>query len=123
MWRQGREVAGAVMCEPRASFIKWPQWHTLIFEGEARVDMIYCLPKRREENARATGWSVYCKKWAAKHEYEELKEGIWLELALDLLRKKKTKEEWTEEQQGVAKKIVSGRRRSAQKTFRHWLVG
>ena len=24
-------------------------------------------------------WLVYWKKWAAKHEYEELKEGIWLE--------------------------------------------
>ena len=35
--------------------------------------------------------TVHWKKWAAKHEYEELKEGIWLESALALLRKK-TKE-------------------------------
>ena len=34
---------------------------------------------------------VYRKKWAAKHEYEELKEGIWLEPAQAVLRKK-TKE-------------------------------
>ena len=32
--------------------------------------------------------SVYWKKWAAKHEYEELKEGAWLEPGLALLRKK-----------------------------------
>ena len=32
--------------------------------------------------------TVYWKKWAAKHEYEELKEGIWLVPALALLRKK-----------------------------------
>ena len=31
---------------------------------------------------------VYWKKWAAKHEYEELKEGAWLEPGLALVRKK-----------------------------------
>ena len=45
------------------------------------------------------------KKWAAKHECEELKEGIWLEPALALLRKK-TNEEWTEEHRKVARKLV-----------------
>ena len=38
------------------------------------------------------------KNWGfeklAKHEYEELKEGVWLEPALALLRKK-TKGDWT----------------------------
>ena len=37
---------------------------------------------------------VYWKKRAGKHEYEELKEGVWLEPALALLRKK-VREEWT----------------------------
>ena len=32
--------------------------------------------------------TVYWKKWAAKHENEEMKEGAWLEPALALLRKK-----------------------------------
>ena len=32
--------------------------------------------------------SVYWKKWAAKHEYEELNEGAWLEPGLAVLRKK-----------------------------------
>ena len=36
--------------------------------------------------------SAYWKKWAAKHKYEELKGGLWLEPALALLRMK-TKEE------------------------------
>ena len=39
--------------------------------------------------------SVHWKKWAAKHEYEELKEGAWLEPGLALSRKK-VKDEWTE---------------------------
>ena len=51
--------------------------------------------------ARAVCW----KKWAAKHEYEELKESIWLEPALALLRKK-TKGEWTEKHRNVARKLV-----------------
>ena len=49
--------------------------------------------------------TVYWKKWAAKHDYEELKEGIWVEPALALLRKK-TKEEWTEKHRKVARKLV-----------------
>ena len=31
---------------------------------------------------------MYWKKWAAKHEYEELNEGAWLEPGLAVLRKK-----------------------------------
>ena len=38
---------------------------------------------------------MYWKKWAAKHEYEELKEGAWLEPGFALLRKK-VRENWTE---------------------------
>ena len=41
---------------------------------------------------------------AAKHEYEELKEGAWLEPVLALLRKK-VKENWTEKNRNVARKI------------------
>ena len=44
------------------------------------------------------------KKWAAKHEYEELKEGAWLEPELALLGKK-VKENWTEKHRNVARKI------------------
>ena len=47
---------------------------------------------------------MYWKKWAAKHEYEELKEGAWLEPGRALLREK-VKENWTEKHRNVARKI------------------
>ena len=47
---------------------------------------------------------MFWKKLAAKHEYEELKEGAWLEPGLALLRKK-VKENWTEKHRNVARKI------------------
>ena len=53
------------------------------------------------KQARATCW----RKWAAKHECEELKDCIWLEPALALLRRK-TKEEWTDMDRHVARKLV-----------------
>ena len=31
--------AGAVMWETRDRGIKWPQWHTMMFEGQVAVDM------------------------------------------------------------------------------------
>ena len=37
------------------SGIKWPQWHSLVFEGQVRVDMRHVCPKRREEDALETG--------------------------------------------------------------------
>ena len=54
------------------------------------------LPKRCEANAFETGQgqptkmaiSTYWSMLVAKHEYAELKEGIWLEPALALLRRK-----------------------------------
>ena len=84
--------------------IKWPHWHTLIFEGDIRVDMKHVCPKDVKKMLLQGTRTVYWKKWAAKHEKEELKEGIWLERALALLRKK-TKEEWTEKHRSVARKL------------------
>ena len=48
--------------------------------------------------------SVYWKKWTAKYEYEELKEGAWLERGLTPKRKKE-RENWTEKHRIVARKI------------------
>ena len=45
---------------------------------------------------------MYWKKWAAKHECEELKEGAWLEPGL---LRKKVRENWTEKHRNVARKI------------------
>ena len=33
------------MCETSNLGIKWSQWHTLMFEGQVRVDMRYVCPK------------------------------------------------------------------------------
>ena len=65
--------------------------------------------------------SVCWKKWAAKHEYEELKEGAWLEPGVALLRKK-VKEHWTEKHRNVARQIfLEGG--WTQKRLRYWMVG
>ena len=49
--------------------------------------------------------SIYWVKWEAKHENEELKEGIWLKPALALLRRK-TKDEWTDKHRHVERKMA-----------------
>ena len=84
-----------VLCETRDLGIKWPHWHTLISEGNVRNDMRYVCPKDVKKMLVQQARSTYWKKWEAKHEYEELNEGIWLEPSLAVLRKK-TNEEWTE---------------------------
>ena len=53
-----------------------------------------------EQQSRSVCW----KKWAAKHDYAELKEGLWLEPAL-VLQRRTTKEEWTEKHRNVARKF------------------
>ena len=74
MWRQVRGPAGAVMCETRDLEIEWPHWHTLIFEGDRRIDVRYVCPKDVKKMLVQQARSVYWKKWAAKHACEELKE-------------------------------------------------
>ena len=84
MWRQVREPAGAVMCETRDMGPRWPHWHKLVFRGETRIDMWYVCPRDVKKMLVQRARSVYWNKWAAKHEHEELKEGVWLEPALAL---------------------------------------
>ena len=67
--------------------------------------MRYVCPKDVKKMLLQQARTVYWKKWVAKHEHEELKEGIWLEPALALLRKK-TKEDWTEKRRNIARKLV-----------------
>ena len=38
------------MCVNRDLGIKWPQWHTLMFDRQIRVDMRYVCPKRHREH-------------------------------------------------------------------------
>ena len=58
--------------------IECQQWHTLLFEGQVVVDMrVVCQDVKKTLLKQAR--KVYWKKWAAKGEHEELKEGVWLD--------------------------------------------
>ena len=63
-----------------------------------------CVNTARKADSVEMLGSTYWRKWTAKHEYEEVKEGTWLEPALALLRK--TKDEWTDKHRHVARKLV-----------------
>ena len=76
------------MCETRGLGIKWRYWHTLVFYDETKIDMRFVCPRDVEKMLVQRARSVYRKKWAAKHEHEDLKEGAWIDPALVLLRKK-----------------------------------
>ena len=102
--KQVRRPARAVMCETRDLGIKWPYGYTLIFGNDTKIDMRLVCPTDVKKMLVQTARSVYWKKWAAKHEYDELKEGAWLEPRLALLRKK-VRENWTEKHRDVARKI------------------
>ena len=83
------------MCEIRDLGKKWPYWHTLVFSDEIKIDMRYVCPKDVQKKLVQRARSVYWKKWAAKHEQEEPKEGAWIDPAL-VLSRQKAKGVWTE---------------------------
>ena len=101
---QVRGLAGAVVCETLDLGIKWPYWHTLVFSDEIKTDMRYVCSKDGKKMLVQRSRSMYRKKWAAKHEQEELKEGARIDPAPVLLRKK-AKGAWTERHRNVARKI------------------
>ena len=73
------------MCETRDLGIKWPHWHTIIFSNDTKIDMRFVCPKDVKKMLVQRARSVYWKKWAAKHENEELKEGaedadLWIKI-------------------------------------------
>ena len=78
--------------------------HTLIHSAEMKIDMRCVCPRDVKKMLVQRARSVYWKKWAAKHEDEELKEGTWFDPALVLLRKK-AKGAWTERHRNVARMI------------------
>ena len=87
-WKQVRGPAGALMCGTRDLGIKWPCWHTLVFSDEIKIDMRYVCPKDVKKMLAQRARSVYWKKWAARHDQEELKEGAWIEPALALAKER-----------------------------------
>ena len=72
------------MCEARDLGIRCPQWHTLMSSDEMKINMRFVCPKDVKKMLEQRAPSVYWKKWAAKHEYEELNEGAWLYPGLTL---------------------------------------
>ena len=70
-----RGLADADMCETRDLRIKWPQWHTFMFQGQVGVDMRVVCPQDVKKKLLKHARMVYWKKWSAKHKSDELKEG------------------------------------------------
>ena len=46
--------------------IKWPHWHTLIFEGEVRIDMRYVCSKGCKEHVSAAGLDSLLERVGSK---------------------------------------------------------
>ena len=116
-WKQVRGPARSVMCETRDLGIKWPRWHTLLFEGQVSVDMRVVCPQDVKKMLLRQARIVYWKRWAAKHECEELTEGVWLE-PIQAMMRRTISEAWTDKHRHVTRKLVVG----AEKIVRHWLV-
>ena len=104
------------MCETRDLGRKWPHRHPLIFSDETRIDLRFVCPRDVKKMLVQRARSVYWKKWAAKHEYEELKEGVWNEQAPALLCKK-VREERTVTYRNVARKIFLEGGRTQKRLF------
>ena len=92
---------------------------TLIFEGDRRIDMGYVCPKDVKKMVVQQARSVYWKKLAAKHGYEESRvfgcSRLWFSCA------RKQKEDW--KHRDVARKLVLEGGWGAEEALRHKLVG
>ena len=104
-WRQARGPGGAAMRETCDLGIKWPRWHTLIFEGQENLDMRLVCPQDVKKMLPNLARTTCRKKWATRHEYEELKDGVWFDPIKATLREKMN-EEWTNRHRIVFRKIV-----------------
>ena len=70
------------------------------------MDMRYVCPKDvKKMLVQQARKNLLEEVGSKKNEYEELKECIWLERPLALLRKN-TKEDWSEKHRNVARKLV-----------------
>ena len=67
-WRQVRGPAGAVFGETRDFGIKWPCWHTVIFEEQVALEMRVVCQQDVKNMLLRQAKTVYWKKWAAKHD-------------------------------------------------------
>ena len=92
------------MHETRDLGIKWRQWHTLMFEEQVKVDL-----------------RVVCPQDVAKHECEDVKEGVWMEPSQAVLRRR-TKEARTDKHRNVTRKLVVEGGWVQKSFYDHWLV-
>ena len=92
-------------CETRDFGIKWPHWHTLIFEEQLKVDIRVFCPQDAKKMFLKQARTVYWKRWAAKDICEELKEEVWLE-PIQVMLRRLTNEVWTDKHQHVTRKLV-----------------
>ena len=68
---------------------------TVLFEGQVAVDVRVVCPQDVKKMLLKQAMMVYWKKRAAKHECEELKEGVSLEPIQAMLRRK-VSDAWTD---------------------------
>ena len=59
-----------------------------MFEAQVAVDMRVVCPQDVKKMLLRQAKTVFWKTWAAKHECEELKEGIWLDTMQAMLLRK-----------------------------------
>ena len=72
-----------------------------MFEGQETVYMIVDAQTMLLRQARMVHW----RKWAAKHECEELKEGAWLD-SMQAVMRRRFDEEWTDMHRDVMRNFV-----------------
>ena len=72
-----------------------------MFEGQETVYMIVDAQTMLLRQARMVHW----RKWAAKHECEELKEGAWLD-SMQAVMRRRIDEEWTDMHRDVMRNFV-----------------
>ena len=75
-------------------------------EEQVKVDMRVVCPLDVAKMLLKQARTVYCKRWAAKHECEEL-HGVRLEPNQAILRRKPT-DAWTDKHRSVMRKLVVG---------------
>ena len=104
--------------ETRYLGVKWPQRHNLMFDEKTIVDMWEVCLQDVTKMFIQRGREVQCKEWAAKHECEELKEGVWIEPML-MMQKKEVERVVDEQAPQRDEEVGDGRRLGAEAASRY----
>ena len=120
-WKEVRGPAEAVVCETRDPGIRFPSWHVHLFEDGIIVDMKVACAQDVKKMLRRQAKEVVEKRWATKHEYEELTDGVWVE-PLQALPIRKTNQKRTAKHVNVARKLIVEGGCTQQRLYDLWLV-